>query len=1027
VVSDCTGYPPEMLGLDQALEADLGIDSIKRVEILAGIERLLPAARAEAMRARMGDISRAATLNALADALLQLDPAPAHATPVEAASSREPAAPTPAPEAPLDRDSLLAQLLAVVSDCTGYPPEMLGLDQALEADLGIDSIKRVEILAGIERLLPAARAEAMRARMGDISRAATLNALTDALLQLDPAPAHATPVEAASSREPAVPRPASVTPLERFLMRPRPAPLPPRGNRHPKGLVLLTGEGLSIAAALAERLQSLGVPAVVLAEADLTSTEALAAQLARLRAQHGPVSALVHLAGLEARALPEHLGDWRAASERQVKHLFRLLQACAEDLRAHQGRVLSASLLGGAFGRDGQGGAGLALAAGTLGMLRTLQLEWPEVSARVVDVESAADAGLIERLLDELVAEDAASEIGYRDGQRQVWEAQRLALDPASPPQPNQPAADWVVLALGGARGITAQVLQELLVPGMTLVILGRSPLPAEEAEATRALRDAETLRRYFIETARASGETATPVSIDRRVRQLLRAREIRANLAAFAQAGAQVDYHDIDVQDDAALVARIEDLYQRFGRIDALVQGVGVIEDKLLIDKESASFDRVFDTKVDSTYLLCRHLRPDSLKLALLFASVAGRTGNRGQSDYASANEVINRLAWWMRAHWPATRVLSINWGPWADAGMASEAVNRQFRARGVIPIEPEAGRRFVREELAFGDPSAVELIAGRFETEDGGARRSSAPEPRAWPLLGKATAERAADGTLGLDYRFSLERDRYLDDHRLDGVPVVPAAVAMELLAEFVQAGWPERALVEVRELRVLQGITLPGDAPRSVRLWARATPSAESNPLEVTAEIRLPEGDRPCYRATLMLGDGLTTQAASSAPPALPNGRTVRAADAYGLHCFHGPAFQRLHGEARVDGDGVDGELIASHPTDWVQGVTEGAAWLFDPGVVDTLLQSAILWARLERDSYPLPSRFGRVVRHGVLPAHQRLRFTNRVVRCTDSLLEVDFLVLDAEGRVLFELQGIEASHSPALNRLAPSHQD
>ncbi|MBN2886528.1 MAG: acyltransferase domain-containing protein, partial [Chromatiaceae bacterium] len=75
---------------------------------------------------------------------------PAQATPEQAAPSREPTAPTPAPEAPLDRDSLLAQLLAVVSDCTGYPPEMLGLDQALEADLGIDSIKRVEILAGIE-------------------------------------------------------------------------------------------------------------------------------------------------------------------------------------------------------------------------------------------------------------------------------------------------------------------------------------------------------------------------------------------------------------------------------------------------------------------------------------------------------------------------------------------------------------------------------------------------------------------------------------------------------------------------------------------------------------------------------------------------------------------------------------------------------------------------------------------------------------------------------------------------------------
>ena len=38
-------------------------------------------------------------------------------------------------------------LLQLVSERTGYPEEMLGLDQDMEAELGIDSIKRVEISA----------------------------------------------------------------------------------------------------------------------------------------------------------------------------------------------------------------------------------------------------------------------------------------------------------------------------------------------------------------------------------------------------------------------------------------------------------------------------------------------------------------------------------------------------------------------------------------------------------------------------------------------------------------------------------------------------------------------------------------------------------------------------------------------------------------------------------------------------------------------------------------------------------------
>src|SRR4029077_13099357 len=45
-------------------------------------------------------------------------------------------------------------LLHVISEKTGYPPEMLELDMALDADLGIDSIKRVEILSALQEQLP---------------------------------------------------------------------------------------------------------------------------------------------------------------------------------------------------------------------------------------------------------------------------------------------------------------------------------------------------------------------------------------------------------------------------------------------------------------------------------------------------------------------------------------------------------------------------------------------------------------------------------------------------------------------------------------------------------------------------------------------------------------------------------------------------------------------------------------------------------------------------------------------------------
>lgn len=70
--------------------------------------------------------------------------------PVASTPAPPEAAPPPAP-APTDPARLKSVLLGLVSAKTGYPQEMLDLNANLEADLGIDSIKRVEILGAFNR------------------------------------------------------------------------------------------------------------------------------------------------------------------------------------------------------------------------------------------------------------------------------------------------------------------------------------------------------------------------------------------------------------------------------------------------------------------------------------------------------------------------------------------------------------------------------------------------------------------------------------------------------------------------------------------------------------------------------------------------------------------------------------------------------------------------------------------------------------------------------------------------------------
>ena len=139
VVGDKTGYPPEMLRLDMNLEADLGIDSIKRVEILSAL-------REQAPELPEPDAESLGKLHTLGQIVEMLGGTPnGHAAPPTNDKATNGARPK------LD---LPALLLAVVGEKTGYPPEMLRLDMNLEADLGIDSIKRVEILSALREQAP---------------------------------------------------------------------------------------------------------------------------------------------------------------------------------------------------------------------------------------------------------------------------------------------------------------------------------------------------------------------------------------------------------------------------------------------------------------------------------------------------------------------------------------------------------------------------------------------------------------------------------------------------------------------------------------------------------------------------------------------------------------------------------------------------------------------------------------------------------------------------------------------------------
>lgn len=140
-VSEKTGYPVDMLDPALDLEADLGIDTVKQAELFASIREHFGIPRQDDLV-----LSDYNTLEKVFGFVQKFGGAPTQGTPDPALELEKTESST---KQTVDKDSVISFLLAMVSEKTGYPEDMLDLNLDLEADLGIDTVKQAELFAAI--------------------------------------------------------------------------------------------------------------------------------------------------------------------------------------------------------------------------------------------------------------------------------------------------------------------------------------------------------------------------------------------------------------------------------------------------------------------------------------------------------------------------------------------------------------------------------------------------------------------------------------------------------------------------------------------------------------------------------------------------------------------------------------------------------------------------------------------------------------------------------------------------------------
>ncbi|MFF9983438.1 SDR family NAD(P)-dependent oxidoreductase [Streptomyces erythrochromogenes] len=589
------------------------------------------------------------------------------------------AAPGPEPRpGPRSAQEVMDVVLDIVHTRTGYPLDMLDPDLDLEADLSIDSIKRVEIIGALADRIglprsPGADGSAESA-IEELSRLKTLRGIVDWVTS------HA-PGGPAPAPEPAAP---AVGRLRVDL-----TPLPP-ADGDPATL-----HGLRIG--IVEDDQGLA-PALA------TALEALGAEPRTLHTPEAGLDGVVDLSSLRAGAepvLPEAFPGLRDALTGGVPRLL----------------LVAAS--------GGPGGPGTPGGAGLHGFARSAALEFPAALVRAVDVHPKEDP---ERVAAQLLRELSSSlpahaSVGYTPEGTRVA---RLPV-PAPLPAPDGPRPALldpgsVVLLTGGARGITARTALALArATGCHIELVGRTPEPpAAPNPSPNTAEDAFTHARdrVALRAALIASGLRRPAEIEAAASRILAEREVRATLTALGAVAASVRYHCADVTEERAVRAVVADVRERHGRLDGIVHGAGILRDGLLGDKRPEDFTAVFTTKVAGARHLAaaaaEHGAWPAPRFLALFGSVAGVYGNRGQSDYAAANDALDGLAHTWAESFPG-RVLSVDWGPWAAeaGGMVTPELERAYAQRGVPLLAPDAGTSAFLDELARGSDVQVVLMA--------------------------------------------------------------------------------------------------------------------------------------------------------------------------------------------------------------------------------------------------------------------------------------------------------------------------